>query len=320
MRYLQALVVTLVVGGFSFPLSAVPSAPTLNQAQVTGATVSLSWSIPLGTTGFRLEAGTAPGASNAVNTVLPAIVSFTAANVPAGTYYVRVRAIDASGESATSNGVVVVVGASGCSSPPQAPTLAPAQVAFNIVSLSWTPSAAGCPATSFNLLAGSAPGLVNAAAINTPANVLSAFAPDGTYYVRVRALNQFGIGPVSNEIVVVVGSVVPPIPPVPSPGSFGPGQWRVGTQIAPGRYFSAPSNGCYWERQRGLSGSINDVIANEFIGFNALRGSSISCRAILHSKRILIAERGRLRRGPRQTGSLAAFGSLVLRFSLEHMP
>lgn len=53
--------------------------------------------------------------------------------------------------------------------------------------------------------------------------------------------------------------------------SFGAGQYLVGTDILPGRYFTDPSSGCYWERQSGLSGNISDVIANEFIGFNALQ-------------------------------------------------
>jgi HYDIN/CFA65/VesB-like, Ig-like domain len=52
---------------------------------------------------------------------------------------------------------------------------------------------------------------------------------------------------------------------------FGAGQWRVGSDIAAGRYFSDPASGCYWERQKGLSGSTGDVIANEFIGFNAMQ-------------------------------------------------
>jgi len=43
----------------------------------------------------------------------------------------------------------------------------------------------------------------------------------------------------------------------------------VGTDIAAGRYFTNPATSCYWERQRGFSGSLNDVIANEFIGFDA---------------------------------------------------
>jgi hypothetical protein len=51
--------------------------------------------------------------------------------------------------------------------------------------------------------------------------------------------------------------------------TFGAGQWRVGSEIAAGRYYSIPASGCYWERQSGLSGSLNDIIANNFIGFAA---------------------------------------------------
>ena len=46
---------------------------------------------------------------------------------------------------------------------------------------------------------------------------------------------------------------------------FGQGQWRVNSEIAPGRYFSAAGDGCYWERQKGFSGELSDVIANDFI-------------------------------------------------------
>jgi hypothetical protein len=51
--------------------------------------------------------------------------------------------------------------------------------------------------------------------------------------------------------------------------SFGPGQYFVGRDIAPGRYYTDPRTGCYWERQSGLGGQLSDVIANEFVGFDA---------------------------------------------------
>jgi Carboxypeptidase regulatory-like domain len=50
---------------------------------------------------------------------------------------------------------------------------------------------------------------------------------------------------------------------------FGPGQYRVNTDIAPGRYYAVPSSGCYFERQSGLGGTLDDIIANEFISFDA---------------------------------------------------
>jgi hypothetical protein len=51
--------------------------------------------------------------------------------------------------------------------------------------------------------------------------------------------------------------------------SFGSGRHLVNTDIVAARYFADPITGCYWERQKGLSGSINDVIANDFVSFNA---------------------------------------------------
>lgn len=50
---------------------------------------------------------------------------------------------------------------------------------------------------------------------------------------------------------------------------FGPGQYRVNTEIAPGRYYSDPTDGCYFERQKGLGGTLDDIITNEFIAYDA---------------------------------------------------
>ena len=53
--------------------------------------------------------------------------------------------------------------------------------------------------------------------------------------------------------------------------TFGPGQHLVGTDIAAGRYFSNPVRGCFWERLLWFSGTLSDVIANEFIFHDALQ-------------------------------------------------
>ena len=50
---------------------------------------------------------------------------------------------------------------------------------------------------------------------------------------------------------------------------FGQGTHLVNTDIAAGRYFGVPANGCYWERLSGLGGTLNDVIANDFVGYSA---------------------------------------------------
>jgi len=51
--------------------------------------------------------------------------------------------------------------------------------------------------------------------------------------------------------------------------TFGPGQYLVGTDIASGRYYSDPVSGCHLQRLSGLGGTTSDIIANEFIGFDA---------------------------------------------------
>jgi hypothetical protein len=55
------------------------------------------------------------------------------------------------------------------------------------------------------------------------------------------------------------------VPPPPPPGPpFSDGTHLVGNQIAPGRYIATGTAGCYWERLRGFSGSLSDIIANDF--------------------------------------------------------
>lgn len=51
--------------------------------------------------------------------------------------------------------------------------------------------------------------------------------------------------------------------------SFGSGKYRVNSDIAAGRYFADPASGCYWERESGLGGSTAEIIANDFVSYNA---------------------------------------------------
>ena len=56
-----------------------------------------------------------------------------------------------------------------------------------------------------------------------------------------------------------------PVPtPTPEAAAFGPGQYLVNSRIAPGRYFADPQRtGCYWERLRGLGGTLGEIISND---------------------------------------------------------
>ncbi len=95
----------LVVGGVC---SGPPSPPTLSTS-VNGSTVTLSWTAPAGATSFLLEAGSATGLTNLANSNVGGAPGYIATGVGAGTYYVRVRAINSCGTGSPSNETVVTV-------------------------------------------------------------------------------------------------------------------------------------------------------------------------------------------------------------------
>ena len=101
-----------------------PGAPTGLIASITGTTVTLQWQPPAGGStpqGYVVEAGSAAGASNIGRFPTgPSPTTMIATNVAAGTYFVRVRATNGSGESGPSDEVTVPVGAA-CSAAPSAP-------------------------------------------------------------------------------------------------------------------------------------------------------------------------------------------------------
>jgi hypothetical protein len=184
------------------------SAPPLNlTAIVDGNVAALAWQAPATSAPFSylVEAALSPGGP-AVATLPVVANSLTVPNVPNGVYYVRVRAVGAQGISGASNEVIVSVPAGGgCSAAPNAPTSLTVSASGNNVTLAWTAPAGGCPPTGYVVQAGSAPGLTNLAVVNVGgATSLSAVALAGTYYVRVLALNAFGISNPTTEAVLTV--------------------------------------------------------------------------------------------------------------------
>ena len=99
---------------------------------------------------------------------------------------------------------------------PGAPQNLVGTVSRNTVLFTWqAPSTAATePVQTYVLDAGLAPGTT---VISLPlGNVLSfaTMAPDGVFYVRVRAVTPAGSGPVSNEVQVTIGQSGPPLPPL----------------------------------------------------------------------------------------------------------
>ena len=127
---------------------------------VAKTSVTLTWEAPLNSpqpvTGYALEAGISPGSpvwSAPVGNVLT--VSTTA---PSGVYYVRVRALTASGPSAPSNEIAV---ATGQAAPPLAPLGLLATVQGTNVAFQWRENPLGPEVAQYQFHAGTGPGLSN---------------------------------------------------------------------------------------------------------------------------------------------------------------
>jgi hypothetical protein len=182
------------------------------KAIVTGSTVLFVWEPPASgdsVTTYMLEAGSSTAASN--------LASFSAgdatmyrANVPLGTYYVRVRAVNAAGAGPASDDIAVrVADATPCAGPPAMPQDFGGffDVIRGATSIELSTYALG-PANSFIVEIGSASGRTDlwtyekAASENRLALMLYGTVPRGSYFVRVRARNACGIGEPSNEVVI----------------------------------------------------------------------------------------------------------------------
>ena len=154
-----------------------------------------------------------PGLSNLANLNVGLQTSLQA-TAPTGTYYVRVNAVNASGESAPSNEQTVIV-APTCAAP-GAPQGFTAAASGTTVSVSWQPPVSGGPPAAYILEAGSTPTTSNLGQITVSGLTFTASAPPATYYLRVRATNACGPGPASPTQQLTVGCAPPGTPGSPS--------------------------------------------------------------------------------------------------------
>jgi predicted phage tail protein len=209
-----------------------PGVPLNLTTSSSGSSVALAWSAPASAdaTGYVIEAGSAPGLANLANFATGSTATrFSASGIGNGTYYVRVRAQNTAGTSATSNESALVVGSSACTSAPGAPSGLAITTSGSTVTLLWAAPAGGCAPTSYVLQAGSSAGtsnLANSNVGNTTSYVATGVG-NGTYYVRVRAANAYGQSAGSNEFTLTVGSASPSPSPNPPAGTAPDVQPRI---------------------------------------------------------------------------------------------
>lgn len=105
----------------------VPAAPgNLVVVLTQPDTFDLSWNASSGATAYMLEGGTFTGATNLFNTNVGLVLTHHESGAPPNYYYVRVRAVNASGSSTPSNEVVMALGGATAPGPP--PIYAPVPV------------------------------------------------------------------------------------------------------------------------------------------------------------------------------------------------
>ena len=184
-----------------------PHAPTAITSSAVLNAVTLQWT-PAATGGavqtYKLEAASSPGGPNFLNPPFTTTSSsLQVSGVPEGRYFVRVRASNPWGDSGVSPETQVVVGP--CTVP-SAPSGLTGTVNGRTVSFTWTAPTQGL-IQSYQLSAGFSSGQSDVAILpGLTSTSFSTDAPDGTYFVRVAAVNVCGIGPATPDTRVQVRS------------------------------------------------------------------------------------------------------------------
>jgi glucose/arabinose dehydrogenase len=118
---------------------------------------------------------------------------------------------------------------------PAPPVNLAANVTGQALTLTWAPSATGGTTTSYLLEAGTAAGLSDIGVLPLPTASFAAPAvPNGTYFVRVRAVGPGGVSPPTADVQVVVGCSAPPAAPAITTTAVANGIVTLGWTLPPG--------------------------------------------------------------------------------------
>ncbi len=185
--------------------AATPPPPTGLVTQVLGTLVTAAWEpvhASASVTNYILQVGTTPGASDLIDEPIGNVTSISG-HAPRGIFYWRVLAVNEAGASRPSPEAHFTVG--GACTPPGSPQGLTIWLDGRTVNFKWVAPASGSAVTNYVLEVGSLPGLADTHRATTgPATHLSAQAPPGIYFTRLRAQNECGISEPTREQLVVV--------------------------------------------------------------------------------------------------------------------
>ncbi|MGO8670043.1 MAG: malectin domain-containing carbohydrate-binding protein [Capsulimonadaceae bacterium] len=176
----------------------IPGAPILSTAVPSNASVTLTWTVSTGATGYNLYRGTSAGGESATAIATGVTTTtYTNSGLTNGTaYYFKVAAVNTAGTSAMSN----ELSATPALVAPPAPTGLTAAGENAEVALAWTSSTG---ATSYGVYRGTASGGESTTALAsgvTSTQYTDSAVVNGTaYYYKVAALDTGGTSPLSTE-------------------------------------------------------------------------------------------------------------------------
>ncbi len=176
-----------------------PSAPADFLALVNNASVTLNWR---NTFGGGAPASLALDVSGAQTLSIPLGLTerFEFAGVPAGTYTLQLRAINAAGVSSPASTPLTLTFPSACSGIPQTPTDFVAFREGRTIFLRWQSPPAGAAAGDYVVNVSGA----FAGNVRTPARHVEGTVGPGTYVLTVAAANACGISPPSPSRTIVI--------------------------------------------------------------------------------------------------------------------
>ncbi len=196
-----------------------PSSPVTAPSNLTATTVSssqinLAWTDNSSNeTGFKIERKTGSGGTySQIATVGANVTSYSGTGLnPITTYFYRVRATNAGGDSAYTN----EASATTLNAAPAAPSaLAATTVSTTQINLSWTDNATNETGFKIERKTGSGGTYAQIATVNADVTGYSdtGLTATTTYYYRVRATNSIGDSAYSNEANATTSSPIPAAP------------------------------------------------------------------------------------------------------------